>query len=217
MQEYDGAAMSEPGRIRILSVDGHPLMQQGIAAIVASQPDMALIAQAASGRGGIERFRECAPDVTLMDSRLRDMSGVDAMVTIRREFPQARVIILTAFDGATEANRALEAGARSYLLKCMPPAEILEAIRSVHAGRRPIPTAVAVQLAQHLGDARLTARETEVLRHIAEGNRNRAIARKLFVSEDTVKVHVKHLLDKLGAADRSQAVYIGLRRGILAL
>jgi DNA-binding NarL/FixJ family response regulator len=145
------------------------------------------------------------------------MSGVDALRAIRAEFPEARVVMLTTFEGDVEMQRALEAGARGYLLKTLPPAELVEAIRQVHAGKKRIPPAVAAQLAEHLSDEALTPREIEVLRHIAEGNRNKDIAERLFISEETVKVHVKHVMDKLGASDRTEAVSIGIRRGIIQL
>jgi DNA-binding NarL/FixJ family response regulator len=152
-----------------------------------------------------------------MDLRLPDMSGIDALLAIRKESPEARVVMLTTFEGDVEMQRALEAGARGYLLKTMPPAELIEAIRQVHAGKKRIPPAVAAQLAEHLSDESLTAREIEVLRHIAEGNRNKDIAERLFISEETVKVHVKHVMDKLGASDRTEAVAIAIRRGIIQL
>lgn len=209
--------MNDTVQIRILSVDDHPLLLEGIGVVIRSQPDMALVAEATSGRQAIERFKDCAPDVTLMDLRLPDMSGIDAMVAIRSAFPEARVIILTAFEGDVEIQRALEAGACSYLLKSMPPRDLLEAIRKVHDGKKAIPTEVAASLAQHLADERLTARETEVLQQIAKGSRNRTIAEKLFIAEDTVKVHVRHLLEKLRASDRTQALCIALRRGIIEL
>ena len=209
--------MAETARIKVLSVDDHPLLRQGIGALVDAQPDMVMVGQAASGREGIEQFRAQQPDVTLMDLRLPDMSGIDALVAIRKESPEARVVMLTTFEGDVEMQRALEAGARGYLLKTMPPAELIEAIRQVHAGKKRIPPAVAAQLAEHLSDESLTAREIEVLRHIAEGNRNKDIAERLFISEETVKVHVKHVMDKLGASDRTEAVAIAIRRGIIQL
>ena len=209
--------MSSPAVIRVLSVDDHPLLRQGIAAIIGSQPDMLLVAEANSGRDGIERFREHHPDVTLMDLRLPDMNGIDAMIAIRAEFPQARLIVLTTFEGDVEIQRALEVGARGYLLKSMPPKDLLDGIRQVHAGRRRIPPEVVAHLAEHLCDEGLTAREVEVLREVAGGNRNRDIAERLSISEETVKVHVKHLLEKLGARDRTEAVAIAIRRGIIQL
>ena len=209
--------MSASASIRILSVDDHPLLREGIAAMIRSQRDMELVAEASTAKEGLERFRQHQPDITLMDLRLPDMSGVDAMAAIRTEFPNARIIVLTTFEGDVEIQRALEAGARGYLLKTMPPGELVEAIRQVHAGKKRIPPAVAAQLAEHVSDEALTPREVEVLRHIAQGNRNKDIAERLFISEETVKVHVKHVMDKLGASDRTEAVAIGIRRGIIQL
>jgi DNA-binding NarL/FixJ family response regulator len=209
--------MTEAARIRVLSVDDHPLLREGIGALVNAQPDMQLVAQAATGRAAVEQYRAQSPDVTLMDLRLPDMSGVDALAAIRAEFPEARIVMLTTFEGDVEIQRALAAGARGYLLKSMPPAELIEAIRQVHAGRKRIPSDVAAQLAEHAGEETLTPREVEVLRHIAEGNRNKDIADRLFISEETVKVHVKHVMDKLGASDRTEAVAIAIRRGIIQL
>jgi DNA-binding NarL/FixJ family response regulator len=162
-------------------------------------------------------FREERPDVTLMDLRLPDMSGIDALIAIRSESPDARVIMLTTFEGDVEIQRALRAGARAYILKTMPPKELLDVIRQVHSGKKRIPTEVAAHLAAHLSDEALTPREIDVLRHVAGGNRNRDIAERLFISEETVKVHVKHVMEKLGASDRTQAVAIAVRRGIIHL
>ena len=209
--------MSDQTPIRILSVDDHPLLRQGIAAIINSQPDMLLAAQAANGVEAIQQFREHRPDVTLMDLRLPDMSGIDALIAIRTEFPAACVVMLTTFEGDVEIQRALEAGARGYLLKSTPAKELIEAIRQSHAGKRPIPAEVAAHLAEHMGEEALTPREVEVLRHLAGGNRNRDIAEQLFISEETVKVHIKHIMEKLGASDRTQAVAIAVRRGIIQL
>jgi len=209
--------MSEQPQIRVFSVDDHPLLRQGIAAIINSQPDMLLTAEASSGSEAIKKFREHQPDVTLMDLRLPDISGIDTMIAIRTEFPDARIIMLTTFEGDVEVQRALEAGARSYMLKSMPPKDLLDVIRQVYAGKKRVPAELAAQLAEHLSDEALTEREVDVLRHVAGGNRNRDIAEQLFISEETVKVHVKHIMEKLGASDRTQAVAIAVRRGIIQL
>jgi len=209
--------MSDQARIRVLCVDDHPLLREGIAAIINNQPDMLLAAEATNGAEAIQKFREHQPDVTLMDLRLPDISGIDAMIAIRSEFPEARIVMLTTFEGDVEIQRSLEVGARGYLLKSMPPKDLVEAIRQVHGGKKRIPPELAAQLAEHLGDEALTDREVEVLRHIAGGNRNRDIADRLFISEETVKVHIKHIMEKLGAADRTQAVAIAVRRGIIQL
>jgi DNA-binding NarL/FixJ family response regulator len=209
--------MNETAPIRVFSVDDHPLLREGIAAIINSQPDMVLVAQAANGTEAVQKYKECRPDVTLMDLRLPDISGIDALISIREQHPSARVILLTTFEGDVEIQRALEAGARGYVLKSMPPRELVEVIRQVHAGKKRIAPEAAAQLAEHLSDDALTAREVEVLRHVAGGNRNRDIAEHLFISEETVKVHLKHVMEKLGASDRTQAVAIGVRRGIIQL
>ena len=209
--------MNDQTPIRVLSIDDHPLLREGIATLINNQPDMCIVGEASSGREALERFRELHPDVTLMDVRLPDMSGIDAMIAIRTEFPEARVIILTTSEGDVEIQRALEGGARGYMLKSMPPKDLVEAIRQVHAGKKRIPPAIAAHLAEHYSDEALTAREIEVLQQIAGGNRNRDIAERLFISEETVKVHIKHIMDKLGASDRTQAVAIAVRRGIIQL
>jgi DNA-binding NarL/FixJ family response regulator len=209
--------MTGVAKIRVFSVDDHPLLREGIAAIINSQPDMEMVAQASTGREAIQQFREHRPDVTLMDLRLPDISGIDAMIAIRSEFPDARILMLTTFEGDVEIRRSLAAGARGYVLKNMPPKELAAVVREIHAGKKQIPRQIAAQLAEHLGDEALTEREREVLRHVADGDRNRDIAEKLFISEETVKVHIKHVMEKLGARDRTEAVAIGVRRGIIQL
>jgi DNA-binding NarL/FixJ family response regulator len=209
--------MSDLAQIRIFSVDDHPLLREGIAVIINNQPDMLMVAQAATGGEAIQMFRQHHPDVTLMDLRLPDMSGIDALIAIRAEFPEAHIIMLTTFEGDVEIQHALKAGARGYLLKSTPPKDLVETIRHVHRGQKSIPSHIAAHLAEHISDEALTGREIDVLRHIAGGNRNRDIAEKLFISEETVKVHIKHIMDKLGASDRTQAVAIALRRGIIQL
>jgi DNA-binding NarL/FixJ family response regulator len=178
---------------------------------------MLLVSQAATGAEAIEQYRLHRPDVTLMDLRLPDISGIDAMIAIRTEFLDARIIILTTAEGDVDIQRALEAGARGYLLKSMPPRQMVETIRQVYAGKKRVPPEVAAQLAEHMSDEGLSEREVDVLRHVAEGNRNRDIAERLFISEETVKMHLKHISEKLGAADRTQAVAIAVRRGIIHL
>ena len=209
--------MTQKARIRVFSVDDHPLLREGIAAVINNEPDMEIVAQAASGREAIQIFRELRPEVTLMDLRLPDISGIDAVIAIRSEFPDARIVMLTTFEGDVEIQRALAAGARGYILKNMPPKELAEAVRQVHAGKKRIPAAVAAHLAEHLSDEALTERERDVLQHVAGGNRNRDIADRLFISEETVKVHIKHIMEKLGASDRTEAVTIAVRRGIIQL
>jgi len=203
--------------IRVLTVDDHPLFREGIATVISNQADMLLVGEASNSNEAIQMFREHRPDVTLMDLRLASSSGIGAMIAIRAEFPEARIIILTTFEGDIEIQRAFEAGARGYLLKSMPPKDLLESIRQVHAGRKRIPPQVAAQLAEYMGEENLTPRELDVLQQVAGGNRNRAIAERLFISEETVKVHLKHVMEKLRANDRTQAVAIALRRGIFHL
>jgi len=209
--------MSNQEQIRVLCVDDHPLLREGIATFINSQPDMLVIAQASNGREAVECFTKHKPDVTLMDLRLPDMSGIEAMIAIQAKSPEARIIMLTTFDRDTEIQRALAAGARSYILKSMHPGDLTETIRQVHAGRKRIPPQVAANLAEHLGEEALTEREMEVLQLVMGGNRNRDIAGRLFISEETVKAHIKHIMEKLGAIDRTQAVTIGLRRGLLQM
>ena len=200
-----------------MCVDDHPFIREGIAAYIRNAPDMQLVAEAVNGREAIELFRTIQPDITLMDLRLPDISGVDALLAIRKEFGQARIIMLTTFEGDEDIRRALEAGAQAYLLKTMPRSELLAAIRKVHEGNRYVPPEVLAQLAQHLGQPPLSRREIEVLERIAAGNRNIDIAATLFISEETVKGHIKHIMEKLGANDRTEAVAIGVRRGIIRL
>lgn len=192
-------------------------MRQGIAAIIGNEADMQLVAEASDGREAIRAFREMQPDVTLMDLRMPDMSGIDALLAIRTEFPNAKVVMLTTFEGDVEISRALSAGAQGYMLKNMPRKQLVEMIRKVHAGRKQIPPEVMGQLAEHMGEETLSKREVDVLQKIAGGNRNIDIATLLFISEETVKGHVKHIMEKLGARDRTAAVAIGLRRGIIHL
>jgi DNA-binding NarL/FixJ family response regulator len=192
-------------------------MRDGIAALINSQADMEIVSGAADGKAALIDYRDHVPDVVLMDLRLPDMTGVDALSSILKEFRDAKVIILTTFAGDAEIRRSLSNGASGYVLKTSPPDEILTAIRRVNSGKRYIPLEVAAQLAEYLGDESLTDREIEVLRYVSEGNRNRDIAESLFISEETVKVHVRHIMDKLGASDRTQAVAIAVRRGIIDL
>ena len=207
--------MSDQPRIRVFSVDDHALLREGIATLINNQPDMLLVGEAANGREAVEAFREHQPDVVLMDVRLPDMTGIEAMIAIRNDFAEARFIMVTTSEGDVEIRRALEAGARGYILKSMPPKDLVEAIRQVHAGKKRIPPEIAAHLAEHYSDETLTTREIEVLKQIGGGNRNRDIAERLFISEETVKVHIKHIMEKLGASDRTQAVAIAVRRGII--
>jgi DNA-binding NarL/FixJ family response regulator len=206
---------AEPGPIRILAVDDHALLRGGIAGLVAGQSDMNLVAQASNGREAIQLFRTHRPDVTLMDLQMPEMNGVDAMIAIRGEFPEARIIVLTTYTGDVQVLRALKAGARAYLLKNLLHKELLETIRAVNAGKKTLSPEVSFQLAEHATDDALTPAEVRVLRLIAEGNANKEIAGQLSVSEETVKSQVRNILSKLGANDRTHAAMIGLKRGII--
>ena len=205
----------EPHPIRILSVDDHPVLRRGIAGIVAAESDMTLVAEAANGREAIRQFRTHRPDVTLMDLQMPEMSGVDAIIAIRGEFPEARIIVLTTYSGDVQVLRALKAGARAYLLKSSLHEELLDTIRAVHAGKKWISAETSFQLAEHATDDPLTAAEISVVRLIAEGKANKEIAAQLSVSEETVKARVKSILSKLGANDRTHAAMIALKRGII--
>jgi DNA-binding NarL/FixJ family response regulator len=192
-------------------------MREGIAAVIRNEADMQLVAEASTGHEAIQGFREHQPDVTLMDVRMPDMGGIDALLAIRTQFADARVIMLTTFEGDAEIQRALEAGAQGYMLKSMPRKQLVDMIRKVHAGKRQIPPEVAAHLIEHIGDETLSKREVEVLQKVAGGNRNSDIAALLFISEETVKGHIKHIMEKLGASDRTEAVAVGVRRGIIHL
>jgi DNA-binding NarL/FixJ family response regulator len=203
--------------IRVLSVDDHPLLREGIAELIGNQSDMQLIGEASNGREALEQFRKHRPDITLMDLLMPEMSGIDAISAIRGEFPDARIIVLTTYAGDFQVSRALKAGARGYLLKGMLRQELLETIRAVHAGQKRLSAEVAAEIAEHATDDVLTPREIDVLRLIAEGNANKEIAGKLSLTEETVKGHVKNILAKLGVNDRTHAVTVGLKRGIIDL
>jgi DNA-binding NarL/FixJ family response regulator len=203
--------------IRILTVDDHPLLREGIAAVLANETDMAVVAEAGNGREAVEQFRAHRPDVTLMDLQMPDMNGTDAITAIRKDYPEARIIVLTTYGGDAQAVRALKAGASGYLLKSMVRKELAETIRSVHAGKKRVPPEIAVEMAEHHADDALTEREIEVLREVAAGNANKVVALHLGVSEETVKAHMRSILSKLGANDRTHAVTIALRRGIIEI
>jgi DNA-binding NarL/FixJ family response regulator len=203
--------------IRIMSVEDHPVFREGLSTIIGSQTDMLLVSQASNAVEAIAEFRRHRPDVTLMDLRLPGTNGTDTLIAIRGEFPQARIIMLTTSDSDGEIQRALRAGAAAYLLKSMPKSELLTVIRSVHSGHRHVPPDVAVRLAEHLGEEDLTTRELEVLRLIRDGYRNKQIADQLAIAETTVNFHIKNLVDKLGANDRTHAVTIAVRRGLLQI
>jgi DNA-binding NarL/FixJ family response regulator len=210
-------ATTNPSPIRILIADDHPLLRDGVAGLVADQPDMELVGEASSGREAIEQFRKHLPDVTLLDLQMPEMNGIDAILAIRSEFPEARIVVLTTYTGDAQILRALKAGAQAYLLKSMLRRELLDTIRAVHKGQRRIPPEVAAQLAEHTADDSLTSREIEVLRLIAAGEANKLVASDLSITEETVKGHVKSILSKLGASDRTHAVTIALKRGIIEL
>jgi len=202
-------------QIRILSVDDHPLFRNGIAALLATQPDMNLVAEASTGREAIQQFRAHQPDITLMDLQMPEMSGLDALVAIRGEFPEARIIMLTTYAGDVQVLRSMKVGARAYLLKNLLDKELLETIRAVHAGKKTLSAEASYELAEHATDEALTPAEVEVLRLIAAGNANKQIAAQLSITEETVKGRVKNILSKLGANDRTHAAMIGVKRGII--
>ena len=209
--------MTNDAPIRVFSVDDHPLFREGIAAIINSQSDMFVAGAATNGNEAIELFRNVKPDVMLLDLQLPDLNGIEVLIAIRNEFPDARIIILTTFEKDVEIQRALKAGAQGYMLKASPPKQMLETIRQVHRGKKSVSPELAAKLAEHIADEALSDREVEVLRHVAEGDRNRDIAQRLFIAEETVKVHLRHIMGKLGATDRTHSVAIAARRGIIYL
>ena len=206
---------SDSNIIRILTVDDHVLLREGVAAVIEGQTDMTMVGEATNGREAVQRFRELRPDVTLMDLKMPDGRGIDALTTIRKEFPAAKVIVLTTYAGDVQALTAIRAGAAGYLLKSMLRKEMLDTIRAVHSGKRRIPPEIAAEIAEHVADDALTPREIEVLQHVARGRSNRLIASALNITEDTVKAHMKSILPKLDAEDRTHAVVIAFKRGIL--
>lgn len=210
------ATMNQTSPIRILSVDDHPLLRSGLGALIGTQPDMQLVGEAANGKEAVQLHRQLIPDVTLMDLQMPDMSGLDAIIAIRSEQPGARIIVLTTFSGDVLAQRALKAGAQAYVLKSLVRTEILNTIRLVHKGEKRIQADVAAELAKHTADAALTMRELEVLKLVASGFANKEISARLYINEETTKSHVKNILAKLGARDRTHAVSLGLKRGIIS-
>ena len=209
--------MSDSPRIRVLTVDDHAILRKGIAGLVGAEPDMELVAEASTGVEAIQQFRRYRPDVTLMDLLMPELGGIEAIIAIRNEFPGAKIIVLTTYTGDVQVVRALKAGARAYVLKAKVNRELLETIRAVHAGQRRIPPEIAAEMAEHAADSELSARELDVLRLIAAGNANKEIAARLAITDETVKSHVTNILAKLGAKDRTHAVTIGLKRGIIDL
>jgi len=207
--------MLTPRQIKILTVDDHPILREGIAAIIRGEKDMIVVGEASNGREAVEMYRSKRPDVALMDLQMPDVNGIEAIVSIRNEYPQARILVLTTYEGDALARRALKAGVAGYLLKDMIRTELLEAIRSVHVGKRYIPQRIAAELAEHYAEDDLSEREIEVLREVARGTSNKIIASRLSISEATVKAHMQNILLKLGASDRTHAVSIATTRGFL--
>jgi DNA-binding NarL/FixJ family response regulator len=216
-ESKDEEQMTVDNPIRILVVDDHPVLREGIASLLANEADMVLVGEANNGWEGIEIFRSHRPDITLMDLQMPLMNGSEAILAIRKDFPDARIIVLTTHRGDAQAARAIRAGAYGYLLKTMIRRELVETIRIVHSGRKKVPPEIAVELAEHHIDDALTVREIEVLRQVASGNANKIIADKLNITEETVKAHMRNILSKLNANDRAHAVAIGLKRGIIEI